>query len=54
MKFIIVFLHVLGNPSMEIRSEGVFTDKAACERRVEALNRRERGQWYHACVEVRR
>lgn len=54
MKFIIVFLHVLGGSPMEVRSEGAFPDKASCERRVEALNRRERGQWYHACVEVRR
>lgn len=52
-RYVIVFLHVLGGAPMEIRSEGVFTDRAACERRVAALNRRERGAWYHACAEVR-
>ena len=53
-RYVIVFLHVLGGAPMEIRSEGVFADRASCERRVEVMNRRERGQWYHACVEVRR
>lgn len=52
-RYVIVFLHVLGNPSMEIRTEGVFTNRAACERRVAVLNRRERGAWYHACAEAR-
>ena len=52
-RYVIVFLHVLGNPSMEVRSEGVFADKAARERRVEVMNRRRSTLWYHACAEVK-
>ncbi len=52
MKWAIVFLHVLGNPVMGIASEGEFATRDACERRVEALNRRERGTWYYACREI--
>lgn len=54
MTWVIVAVHVLGNPVMEIPGEGAFRDLSACERRVAQLNAGKRETWYHACAEARK
>lgn len=50
MKWVIVFVHMLGNPSYWTTHE--FDTRSECEAKALSLDKRPVPQWYHACVRV--
>lgn len=52
-RWVIMFGSLMGNPAYQIDSEGVYTSRAACERRARALDAAVRfDSWYHFCRRV--
>lgn len=50
MKWIIIFIHTLGNPSYETPHR--FSTRVECEAKRVELERIPVPQWYFACIEV--
>lgn len=50
MKWVIVFVHMLGNPSYTTSYQ--FNDRAVCEAHAKRLDKGHADQWYHACVRM--
>lgn len=54
MRWVIVFGHLMGNPTYTQPQEGVYTSRAACEQRARAIDAAVRFDgWYHFCRGVK-